>query len=54
MTQCSYPKCNKKATVTLGMADPDCEQMPYCTEHAEEVRLNTLFGIFKPFSRRRK
>jgi len=43
--KCSYPKCNKKAEVTLGMADPDAEQIPYCKEHAEIVKINTLMEV---------
>jgi len=43
--KCSYPKCNKDAEVTIGMADPDAEQIPYCKECAEKVRMNTLMKI---------
>lgn len=43
--KCSYPKCNKDAEVTLGMADPDAEMIPYCKECAEKVRMNTLMSI---------
>jgi hypothetical protein len=44
--KCSYPKCNKDAEVNLGMADPDAEQIPYCKECAEKVRMNTYMKIF--------
>jgi len=43
--KCSYPKCNKDAEVTLGMADPDAEQIPYCKKCAKKVRMNTLMKI---------
>jgi len=45
--KCSYPKCNKDAEVTLGMADPDAEMIPYCKECAEKVRMNTFRAIAK-------
>jgi len=44
--KCSYPKCYKDAEVTLGMADPDAEQILYCKECAEKVRMKTLMSIF--------
>ena len=45
--KCSYPNCNKPAEVTLGMADPDGEQVPYCKKHADIVKINTFMELFK-------
>jgi hypothetical protein len=44
--ECQYPKCNKEATVFLGMADPDADYYGYCEEHAERVKMNTMLAIF--------
>ena len=45
--KCQYPKCNKVATHSLGMADPDAEKYYYCEEHCDKVKMNTLMEIYK-------
>ena len=31
--------CNNQAKVFFGMADPDCEQLPYCEKCVEEMKM---------------
>lgn len=44
---CSYPKCKNKATVTLSLADPDAEKIPYCEDCSEKVKMKTYLEIMR-------
>ena len=43
---CSEHKCKNQAEVFFGMADPDCEQIPYCMLCVEKIKIN----IFRKLS----